>query len=64
MAHATLALLTLFAATLCITSTSAAKVLVYPFGHCLNSHLLNAEKVSFVFVRYNDFMTITLRSQQ
>jgi len=45
MAHATVALLTTLAATLCISSTSAAKILVYPFGHCLNSHLLNAEKV-------------------
>ena len=37
---------TLFVAvTLCIGSSSSAKILVYPFGHCLTSHLLNAEKV-------------------
>lgn len=25
--------------------TDGSRILVYPFGHCLNSHLLNAEKV-------------------
>jgi len=52
MAHAmtgstaTLVGLMTLVATHCITSASAAKILIYPFGHCLNSHLLNAEKVS------------------
>ena len=32
--------------SVCCPSASAAKVLVYPFAHCLNSHLLVAEKVA------------------
>jgi len=44
VAPSTVSLLMLLA-PFCISSASAAKVLVYPFGHCLNSHLLNAEKV-------------------
>ena len=46
VATSTAALLMMLTVPLCITSTSAAKILVYPFGHCLNSHLLVAEKVS------------------
>jgi len=36
-----MALLTMLVLMECfISSVSAAKILVYPFGHCLNSHLL------------------------
>jgi len=45
VAASTVVLWMMLAVPLCITSTSAAKILIYPFGHCLNSHLLNAEKV-------------------
>jgi hypothetical protein len=27
-----------------------SRILVYPFGHCLNSHLLNAEKVRTIVI--------------
>ena len=27
-------------------TTQGGKVLLYPFGHCLNSHLLNFEKMA------------------
>lgn len=30
---------------------SSSRILVYPFGHCLNSHLLNAERLSQILAK-------------
>lgn len=32
-------------------SADAGRVLIYPFGHCLNSHLLNAERLGEILLR-------------
>ena len=38
--------------------TDGAKVLIYPFGHCLNSHLLNAEKLASILASRGHEITV------
>jgi hypothetical protein len=44
-------------------AANGLRVLIYPYGHCLNSHLLNAEKMARVLARYGHQVSVIVNNR-